>query len=844
MSNFLSELDRFRSDSFEPASFRERGATVPFTTPLLLNARIRAASSGRGYEMVVANPSGGRGALIMPWSSMPDICSPTLFDRHLWESFHSAEDISPIGIRHEAQRLAAEGLAGRRAALAAKDAQRRDQAGQRLMRSMLLETLIAASEGPTEAAGRSNHADTASFLKRGQRAVARAAALAQIQVAEFTADLESLAIALSGSVPKIAGEDARLRDMITNLDDLANQVTDWAGDQSEGAPHILAAHFIVQTARQTLECAEIALANTDALIADLGILVPKWRSVRDKVMERARGPEWVLDGWKTPIALWAEAEANQRRSAIWEIALIAPILPREAKAWLGKVSDRRETPRRITQVVRDKSDWRSGNAMEIVARNEHLIGASIAYENRVSPMGLPRTQSRLALKRATTAITSKQTIPKETPRNGGSDKRTSLDAKPAKTRREDPLTVSRSLGNEVEAASDKALLQVLALVEKLGNADIHERLLGPSLRRLKRLRPPRPASLTRLLFLPLEGALVEPIQWKRSDGRLPRSALGPLVESLHHAIGPQFDAISIQLRGKSIDDQKLMTPLGLRLWNLAETSVPRLRLGSAWSRAGFGQQDFEQITQFAASLWRHAGPVWDALQQIGGDCPPEVLRAALIGPANENREVFTAALETLLQRAKRPSLFLSLIGDLPLQVAGVVEQVLSRWISSLLPELADEDFRNSARLAMEMGLIIAALENKPRITAQVNAQELHAHRRNLDQFCRSAYREVVSTHIIGALLDLRRDEAGDLGEIEAMARVARSLHETGKRFGPSQSYASIQDEFRAKMEELRQGDNEAAVTGMEIARIEEILIGQESAERNLTRARRRAGRLQ
>jgi hypothetical protein len=77
-----------------------------------------------------------------------------------------------------------------------------------------------------------------------------------------------------------------------------------------------------------------------------------------------------------------------------------------------------------------------------------------------------------------------------------------------------------------------------------------------------------------------------------------------------------------------------------------------------------------------------------------------------------------------------------------------------------------------------------------------------------------------------------------------MARVARSLHETGKRFGPSQSYASIQDEFRAKMEELRQGHNEAAVTGMEIARIEEILIGQESAERNLTRARRRAGRWQ
>jgi hypothetical protein len=844
MSNSISELDRFRSDSFEPASFRERGATVPFTTPLLLNARIRAATSGRGYEMVVANPSGGRGALIMPWSSMPDICSPTLFDKHLWESFHAAEDISPIGIRHEAQRLAAQGLAGRRAALAAKDAQRRDQAGQRLMRSMLLETLIAASEGPTEAAGRPNLADTASFLKRGERAVARAAALAQMPVAEFTTDLEALAVALSGSAPKIAGEDARLRDMITNLDDLANQVTDWAGDQSEGAPHVLAARFIVETARQTLECAEMALATTDALIADLGLFVPKWRSERDKVIERARGPEWVLDGWKTPIGLWAAADAVQRRSAIWEIALIAPILPREAKAWLGKVSDWRETPRRTTQVVRDKSDWRSGNAMELVARNEHLIGASIAYENRISPMVLPRTQDRLAIRPADTAITSKQTIAEAAPANGRSGRQVDSDSRAAKADEQNPLAVTRSLGNEVEAASDKALLQVVTLVEQLGSPEIHERLLGPSLRRLKRLRPPRPASLTRLMFLPMEGALVEPLQWKRAEGRVPRSALGPLMESLHQASGPQFDALSVQLRGSSLDDHKMMTHLGLQLWSLAANTVPRLRLGSAWSRAGFGQQDFERITQFAASLWRHAGPVWDGLQQVGGDCPPETLRAALIGPANESRLVFVAALETLLQRAKRPSLFLSLIGNLPPQVAGVVEQVLNLWVSTLLPELAEEDFATGARLAAEMGLIIGALEEQPKITARVDAKELHAHRRNLDQFCRSAYREVVSIHVITALLELRSDQTADLAEIEAMARVARSLEETGRRVGPPQPYVAVQEEFRAAAEKLQQGNLEATITAMEIARIEEILIGQESAERSLNRSRRRSGRLQ
>ena len=791
----------------------------------------------------MTNPSGGLGALIMPWSSIPDFCSLTLFDRHLWESFQSAEDITPIGIRHEAQRLAAQGLAGRSAALAAKDAQRRDKAGQRLIYAKLLETLIAASEGPTEAQGRPDLADTASFLKRGERAIARAAALAQMPMAEFAADLEALAIALSGSAPKIAGAEARLRDVITNLADLANQVADWADGQSEGARHALAARFVVETARQTLECAEVAVASTDALIADLGLFVPKWRSERDKVMERARGPEWVLDGWKTPIALWAAADTDQRQSAIWEIALIAPIMPREAREWLGKASDRHETPRRITRMVLEKSDWRSGNVMELVARNEYLIGASIAYETRVSPIVSTRMTDRWTLKRAGAATVSRQIIPQAAPASGSSDKQASSDTGGAKAGKENPLAISRSLGNEVQAASDEALLKIVSLVEKLGDKEVHDRLLGASLWRLKRLRPPRPASLARLLFLPMEGALVDPPKWKRSEGRLPRSALGPLTESFHQVIGPEFDALSSQLRSISFDDHKLMTHLGLQLWNLAATTAPNLRFGSAWSLAGLGQQDFEQITQFAASLWRHAGPIWECLQQIGEYCSPETLRAALIGPANESRLVFVAALDTLLQRAERPSLFLSLIGNLPPQVTGAVEQVLHQWVSKLLPTLTEEHFANGARLAAEMGLIIGALEKQPKIMAKVDTKELHVHRRNLDAFCSSAYLEVVSNHLIPALMELRPNQTDELAEIEAMARVARSLDETGRRVGPSQKYVAVQEEFLAALKRLQQRNLGAAVTAMDIARIEEILIGQVSAERLLNRSKRRADRL-
>jgi hypothetical protein len=805
---------------------------------MLLNARIRAAASGRGLEMVVANPSGGRGVLILPWSSMLDICSPTLFDRHLWESLAKSEDISPVGIRHEAQRLAALGLAGRQAALAAKDALHREQTSQRLMRSMLLESLIVATETPNESAGRSHKGDGPAFMKRAERAVGRAAAIAGLPLADFASDLEELAIALSGAAPEIEGEDARLRQMMADLHRMADEITDWVGDQQQEATHAMAANFVVASARQTVECAEVALALTDVLISDVGLLIPKWKAAKDRIIERARGPDWVLDGWKTPMALWQGASPIQRRTYIWEIALIAPILPREAKAWLGEVSDWRDMPRRITQVVRDKSDWRNGSTMDLVARNENLIGFSIAYENRISPMVLPRGKTSVERKNQQAETSDRKIIPGNA--QAPISKAVRLQkAKPARQEsKTNALGETRALGGKIETASDKALSQIVVLVDKLANPDIHARLLGPSLRRLRHLRPPRPASLMRLLFLPLGGALVDPLKWRRTEGRIPRTALGLLLESLSQVLGPQLDAISVQLRGGSLEDEKLIDRTGRQLWYAAGAVAPRLVYSAAWSRAGLAELDFDAIISLAGALWRHSGPLWDGMQQVVGDCQPEALRAALIGPANEGNLVFAAALDTLLQRAERPSNFVALLKDLPAPALSVVEGALNNWIGATLPELAEEDFATSARLAKEIGAVIAALEALPRITAKTDAKVLVAHRRNLDQFCRTSYREVVSIHVIQALLEMTSEDTDTMGEIEGMARVARSLEDTGRHIGSPKPYEELQEEFRARMEKRQQGEAGSAMTEMEMARIEEILLGREAAERFLAASRR------
>jgi hypothetical protein len=64
------------------------------------------------------------------------------------------------------------------------------------------------------------------------------------------------------------------------------------------------------------------------------------------------------------------------------------------------------------------------------------------------------------------------------------------------------------------------------------------------------------------------------------------------------------------------------------------------------------------------------------------------------------------------------------------------------------------------------------------------------------------------------------------------------LEETGRRFGPPKPYEELQDEFRTRVENQLQEETSSAATPMEVARIGEILIGQEAAERFASRPRR------
>ena len=131
--------------SHKPESFLERGVAVQFTTPQLAGARIRHADR-TGTEFVVPNPSGGRGVYILTWGGVRQLCQPTVHDTLLHQRISRLPTMDPGGVRAVAQKLAAEGLAGREATVAAAASAEADRNSLILVNFLLLIILMEQVE--------------------------------------------------------------------------------------------------------------------------------------------------------------------------------------------------------------------------------------------------------------------------------------------------------------------------------------------------------------------------------------------------------------------------------------------------------------------------------------------------------------------------------------------------------------------------------------------------------------------------------------------------------------------------------------------------------------------------
>lgn len=354
----MSRFALTMAGNWKPATFLERGVAVPFTTPIIAQARCRPDKRGN-VEMIVPNPSGGDGNYVMPLAAIANFCTPSLHDQFLLEQLETIEHITPAAIRTIASEAAMQGFAGRLAAKAAK--QRLAESESLLMMNYLvLFAKAVQAAGDNKATWRNLNMEDPKIRARTKRLIGDFAPKLGMAPDKLLDELEAIsrAVAFTG-----CGEPAIPSPATRQLDQLrvfTKTVNAWQKTSSElrQLPGL-----IVNSANLTIDQTEKAISRSRRLTEDVAKMMKIWRSDRKACLEHFGLADWMLDGWQHICALWQSVEehdSNVKWQTIQTIAELVPLLPTEADKWLGPNTPTLMTSSQSDRRVRLNEDWRTG----------------------------------------------------------------------------------------------------------------------------------------------------------------------------------------------------------------------------------------------------------------------------------------------------------------------------------------------------------------------------------------------------------------------------------------------------------------------------------------------------
>ena len=95
----------------------------------------------------------------------------------------------------------------------------------------------------------------------------------------------------------------------------------------------------------------------------------------------------------------------------------------------------------------------------------------------------------------------------------------------------------QQLGLAIAQASDEKLVQIVRMVDTLPERTQLDDAIAKVRHRLFWLKPPRPLSMARILFSPVEDLLDTPLRYRRGTRRFNRAIIRPVVDLVESGLG-------------------------------------------------------------------------------------------------------------------------------------------------------------------------------------------------------------------------------------------------------------------------------------------------------------------
>ncbi|UFN47546.1 hypothetical protein LPC08_16185 [Roseomonas sp. OT10] len=399
-----------------------------------------------------------------------------------------------------------------------------------------------------------------------------------------------------------------------------------------------------------------------------------------------------------------------------------------------------------------------------------------------------------------------------------------------------PAALSRAelanLSAAVASGTPAQLERIVAILDALPERGEADRVLDAARARLRGLRPARPLPLTRLLFVPLDGAIVPPAEWRVEEPTVPRSALVPLAALVLPRLQGEAVAIGPRLAGLQRSNHEAVARLGAPLWReaagiLAAAADPAEALPPGWFAAGLRAEDFPPLARLCADVLAHGAALYAAAREVAAGPPGPLARTVLQALLPAGRRPLAAGLATLLADAARPGAVSALAAGIAPAVAGRIEAGLGAAIGSRLDALQDA---SAEALAARVEALRDLLDDATGLAGRGPAwrRQVEAWRQAAEGMCRSHYAEAGRHRV---LLPAERLAAGGATDAEAAAleEGALALRQLDLAARPLGHGGGCDTPRREALRRLRQLAATANPAGrVELARLAELLGGPEA----------------